>query len=80
MTKKELHETLRSLFKDNQPTPSKPKPKISPTIHPDRLNEKPGPRRPFIKPNIQPKPKATMMKESEKEMLDKIVKRFKSKK
>ena len=80
MTKKQLREAIRSLIKSNQPAPSKPKPGTSPTIHPGKPSEKPGPRRPFIKPNIQPKPKATMMKEDEKEMLNKIVKRFKDKK
>jgi hypothetical protein len=69
---KKGYKVIPKEIKENQPAPTKPQP----TIHPGKPTEKPGPRRPLIKPNIQPKPKAI----KENEIIDKIVKRFKSKK
>jgi hypothetical protein len=83
MKRSQLIEALRTLIRkelnENQPAPSKPQ--TSPTIKPGKPGEKPGPRRPLIKPNIKPKPKAKKeMNENEKDVMNKIVKRFKSKK
>jgi hypothetical protein len=82
MNKNKLKEILRKIIKEemleeNQPAPSKPSTSPGPAVAPGKPGEKPGPRRPLGNPNVKPKPKAQM---SEEEMLDKIVKRFKSKK
>ena len=58
------------------PAPSKPTEKPGPAVAPGKPGEKQKPRRTFEpKPGAKPAPKATM---SEAEMLDKIVKRFRS--
>ena len=81
MTQAQLREVIREIISkvlnENAPAPSKPAPGTSPTIAPGKPGEKPGPRRPLGNPDVKPKPKATM---KEADMLDKIVKRFKSKK
>ena len=57
------------------PAPSKPKEKPGPAVAPGKPGEKQKPRRPLGNPSVKPAPKATM---SEAEMLDKIIKRFRS--
>lgn len=60
------------------PAPTKPAP--GPKIAPGKPTTKPDkPRRPLGNPNVDPKPKAKgKMNESEKEIVNKIVNRFKS--
>lgn len=60
---------------ENQPAPSQPTPSPGPMIAPGKPGEKEGPRRPFIKPNVKPKPKAQV---TEAEILSKIIKRYKN--
>ena len=57
------------------PAPSKPTEKPGPAVAPGKPGEKPKPRRPLGNPDVKPAPKASM---KEAEMLDKIVKRFRS--
>ena len=57
------------------PAPSKPKEKPGPAVAPGKPGEKQKPRRPLGNPNVKPEPKASM---KEAEMLDKIIKRFRS--
>ena len=57
------------------PAPSKPKEKPGPAVAPGKPGEKQKPRRPLGNPSVKPAPKASM---KEAEMLDKIVKRFRS--
>lgn len=59
------------------PAPSKPKETPGPAVAPGKPGEKPKPRRPLGNPDVKPAPKAKATM-SEAEMLDKIVKRFKS--
>ena len=54
--------------------PAAPKPTTAP---PTTAPGKPKPRRPLGNPDVKPKPKASM---NEEEMVDKIVKRFQSRK
>ena len=69
---------LKAKTDENAPAPSKPKEKPGPAVAPGKPGEKPKPRRTFEpKPGAKPAPKATM---SEAEILDKIVKRFRSSK
>ena len=73
-----LKELLRKMVREalaevNAPAPSKPK--TNPTVAPGKPGEKDKPRRPLGNPNVKPAPKAM----NEEEMLNKIVKRFKSK-
>lgn len=67
---------LRKLVKEvlAENAPAAPKPTTAP---PTTAPGKPKPRRPLGNPDVKPKPKASV---NEDEMLDKIVKRFKSKK
>lgn len=75
-----IREAVRKSLNENQPAPAKPKtaPSTQPGIKPGQ--PKPAqPRRPFKpKPGADPKPKA--MTEGEKEIVDKIVQRMRSKK
>ena len=65
-----------ALAEANAPAPSKPK--TEPTVAPGKPGtDKPKPRRPLGNPDVKPKPKASM---NEDEMLNKIIKRFNSKK
>ena len=73
-----LKEVLKRLVKENQPAPAPSKPDTKPTTAPGKPGtDRPKPRRPLGNPDVKPKPKAVM---SEEEVVDKIVKRFKSKK
>lgn len=73
-----LKEVLKRLVKENQPAPAPSKPDTKPTTAPGKPGtDRPKPRRPLGNPDVKPKPKAIM---SEEEVVDKIVKRFKSKK
>jgi len=74
--KEVLRTIVKEMLEENQPAPSKPKTSPGPAVAPGKPGEKPGPRRPLGNPNVKPKPKAM----NEDEMLDKIVKRFSSKK
>ncbi len=70
--------TVRLKPKTNEaaaPAPSKPKEKPGPAVAPGKPGEKQKPRRPLGNPNVKPEPKASM---KEAEMLDKIIKRFRS--
>ncbi len=75
-----LRETIREIItkvlNENAPAPTKPG--TSPTVAPGKPGTgKPKPRRPLGNPDVKPKPKASM---NEEEMVDKIVKRFQSRK
>lgn len=73
-----LKEVLKRLVKENQPATAPSKPDTKPTTAPGKPGtDRPKPRRPLGNPDVKPKPKAVM---SEEEVVDKIVKRFKSKK
>jgi len=80
MKRSQLKETIREIVNkvlaEAETAPSKPKTSPTPTVAPGKPGQKPGPRRPLGNPDVKPKPKAM----NEEEMLDKIVKRFKSKK
>lgn len=75
-----IREAVRKQISENQPAPAKPKtqPGTQPSTKPGQ--PKPAqPRRTFDpKPGVNPKPKA--MTEGEKEIVDKIVQRMRSKK
>jgi hypothetical protein len=75
-----IREAVRKSLNENQPAPAKPKtaPSTQPSTKPGQ--PKPAqPRRTFDpKPGANPKPKA--MTEGEKEIVDKIVQRMRSKK
>jgi len=75
-----IREAVRKSLNENQPAPAKPKtaPGTQPGTKPGQ--PKPAqPRRPFQpRPGVNPKPKA--MTEGEKEIVDKIVQRMRSKK
>ena len=81
MNKIQLKETIREIItkvlNENAPAPSKPSTSPGPAVAPGKPGEKPKPRRPLGNPDVKPKPKASM---NEEEMVDKIVKRFQSKK
>jgi hypothetical protein len=70
-----IKETIKQI-KENQPATAPTKPTIAPS---KPGTDKPKPRRPLGNPNVQPKPKANMS-ESEQDMINKIVQRYKSKK
>jgi hypothetical protein len=72
----QLKDTMKTFTKENAPAPSKPKETPNPVVEPGNPGQKPGTRRPFKKPNVKPKRKATI---EEAEMLAKVIKRFKSK-
>ena len=83
MNKKIIVEILRRIVKKNivenapAPAPSKPKEKPDVAEPPTKAPGKPKPRRPLGNPDVKPAPKAkASMKEAE--MLDKIVKRFRT--
>lgn len=80
MSKQAIVEVLKRIMKkaivENAPAPSKPKEKPGTTTKPGKPGEKEKPRRPLGNPNVKPAPKAM----NEKEVVDKIVKRFKTKK
>jgi hypothetical protein len=80
--KKMIKEAIEKIMKENNPSPSTPKPSPKPIVHPGKPTTNPGkpaPRRPLGNPNVQPKPKAEhIMKENEQEMIKKIIQRFKS--
>jgi len=81
MNKKVIVEILRRIVKknlaENAPAPSKPKEKPDVAEPPTKAPNKPKPRRPLGNPDVKPAPKAkATMKEAE--MLDKIVKRFRT--
>jgi len=67
-------ELLRKLVKEvlAENAPAAPKPTTAP---PTTAPGKPKPRRPLGNPSVKPAPKASM---KEAEMLDKIIKRFRS--
>jgi len=78
-----LKETIREviekvLAEGPAVAPSKPGVSREPTTIPAKPGtDKPKPRRPLGNPDVKPKPKASM---NEEEMVDKIVKRFQSRK
>lgn len=81
MNKEIIVEILRRIVKksivENAPAPSKPKEKPDVAEPPTKAPGKPKPRRPLGNPDVKPAPKAkASMKEAE--MLDKIVKRFRT--
>lgn len=80
MSKQAIVEVLKRIMKkavvENAPAPSKPKEKPGTTTKPGKPGEKEKPRRPLGNPNVKPAPKAM----NEEEVVDKIVKRFKTKK
>jgi hypothetical protein len=83
MNKNKLQEIIREvigkvLAEGPATAPSKPSTSPGPAVAPGKPGTgKPKPRRPLGNPEVKPKPKASM---NEEEMVDKIVKRFKSKK
>jgi hypothetical protein len=78
-----LKETIREVIEKvlaEGPAVAPSKPSVSPeptTIPAKPGTDKPKPRRPLGNPDVKPKPKASM---NEEEMVDKIVKRFQSRK
>ena len=83
MNKKIVTEVLRRIVKkslaENAPAPAAPGTKEKPGVKepPVKAPGKPKPRRPLGNPDVKPAPKAkATMKEAE--MLDKIVKRFRT--
>jgi len=72
-----VREVVKRKLAENQPAPSKPGREVE-TI-PDRGTEKDKKRRRIGNPDVEPKPKATM-NENEKEVLNKIIDRFKQSK
>jgi hypothetical protein len=77
--KQAIHEAIEKVLAENPAyAPSKPGVSPEPTIAPSKPGtDKPKPRRPLGNPDVKPKPKASM---NEEEMVDKIVKRFQSRK
>lgn len=72
-----VREAVKKTLSENQPAPAKPE--RGTEVHPGKPGEKPKPRRGFEpKPGAEPKPKA--MAEGEKQIVDKIVQRMRSKK
>lgn len=83
MTYTELKQAIREaiekvLAEEPATAPSKPSEKPGPAVAPGKPGEKQKPRRPLGNPEVKPKPKAEGL--NEEEMLDKIVKRFQSRK
>lgn len=79
--KEMVREILYKVLEEGNPTTAPSKPKTEPAVHPGKPDTgKPAPRRPLGNPNVQPEPKAKIKKLNEEEIIDKIVKRFKSKK
>ena len=77
--KQTIREVIEKVLAEN-PALAPSKPGISPepiTIPAKPGTDKPKPRRPLGNPDVKPKPKASM---NEEEMVDKIVKRFQSRK
>lgn len=75
--KQTIREIIEKVLAEGPATaPSKPNTNPGPAIAPGKPGEKPGPRRPLGNPDVKPKPKAM----NEEEMVDKIVKRFQSRK
>jgi hypothetical protein len=77
--KETIREAIEKVLAENPAySPSKPGVSPEPTIAPSKPGtDKPKPRRPLGNPDVKPKPKASM---NEEEMVDKIVKRFQSRK
>lgn len=71
-----IRQMVKEALAEAETAPSKPKEKPGTITAPDKPGEKQKPRRPLGNPNVKPKPKAL----AEDEMIDKIAKRFKSKK
>jgi hypothetical protein len=77
--KQAIREAIEKVLAEGPATaPSKPSEKPGPAVAPGKPGEKPKPRRPLGNPEVKPKPKAEGL--NEEEMLDRIVKRFQSKK
>jgi len=77
--KQTIRETIEKVLAEGPAVaPSKPDTDVEPAVYPGKPGtDKPKPRRPLGNPDVKPKPKASM---NEEEMVDKIVKRFQSKK
>jgi hypothetical protein len=77
--KETIREAIEKVLAENPAyAPSKPGVSPEPTTIPAKPGtDKPKPRRPLGNPDVKPKPKASM---NEEEMVDKIVKRFQSRK
>lgn len=77
--KQAIREAIEKVLAEGPATaPSKPSEKPGPAVAPGKPGEKPKPRRPLGNPEVKPAPKAEGL--NEEEMLDKIIKRFQSKK
>jgi hypothetical protein len=75
-----VREAVRKKLMENQPAPSRENPdRETITVDPDKDTEKDKKRRRIGNPDVKPKPKASM-NENEKEVLNKIVNRFKQSK
>jgi hypothetical protein len=74
-----VREVVRKKLMENQPAPSRETPSRETETIPDRGTEKDKKRRRIGNPNVEPKPKASM-NENEKEVLNKIIDRFKQSK
>lgn len=77
--KQAIREAIKKVLAENPAlAPSKPSTSPEPTTIPAKPGtDKPKPRRPLGNPNVKPEPKASV---NEEEMMNKIVKRFQSKK
>lgn len=71
-----IRQMVERVLAEDAPAPSKPHKEPGTITAPSKPYEKPKPRRPLGNPNVKPKPKALI----EDEMIDKITKRFQSKK
>lgn len=75
-----IRKAIKETLQENQPATAPSKPKEKPTVAPGKPDTgKPKPRRPLGNPEVKPAPKAKKTM-NEEEMLQRIVKRFKSKK
>jgi hypothetical protein len=75
--KQAIREVIEKVLAEG-PAVAPSKPGVEPAVHPGKPDtDKPKPRRPLGNPDVKPKPKASM---NEEEMVDKIVKRFQSRK
>ena len=83
--KKIIREEIKTALRENQPAPKpspSPRPSPGPGVHPGKPGtEKPKPRRPFEpRPGVNPKPKMEDINETEQDIINKIINRYKSKK
>jgi hypothetical protein len=73
-----IREAINEVINENAPAPSKPQSTPTPGVKdPSIKPDEKKPRRPLGNPNVKPAPKAKL-NESEKEILAKIINRYKN--